>query len=91
MNLRFIILIATQKSTFWDVFLCLFVGNFTTLSEIQIMLRLMTRRSVSYELGEDCKGSGHDISEVGQDIRLNELRTTGNNSIIRTACMPAEI
>jgi hypothetical protein len=62
-----------------------------TLPEIQIMLRLMTRRSVNYELGEDCEGSGHDISEVRQDIRLNEMRTTGNNLIIRTACMPAEI
>jgi len=62
-----------------------------TLSEILIMLRLMTRRSVNHELGEDCEGSGHDVREVGQDIRLNELRTTGNNSIIRTASITAEI
>ena len=79
-----------QQRTFRDVFLCLFVVNFMTLSEIPIMLRLMTRRSVHYELGEDCEGSGYDISDVGQDIRLNEIRTTGN-SIIRTAGMPAEI
>lgn len=88
---RYITLITIKQRTFRDVFLCLFVVNFMTLSEIQIMQRLMTRRSVNYELGEDCEGNGHDVSEAGQDIRLNELRTTGNNSIIRTACMPAEI
>ena len=62
------------------------------------MLRVMTRRSVNYELGEDCEGSGRDISEAGRDIseagqdnRLNELRTTGNNSIVVAACMPAKI
>jgi len=80
-----------QQTTFRDAFCCLFVVNFMTLSEIQIMLRLVTRQSVHYELGEDCEGSGYDIREVGQDIRLNELRTRGNNSIIRTAGMPAEI
>jgi len=61
------------------------------LSEIQITLRLKTRRSVNYELGEDCEGSGYDISEVGYDNRLNELRTTANNSMIRTAGIPTEI
>ena len=76
---RFITIITIQQRTFQDVFLCLFVVNFMTLSETQIMLRLMTWRSVNYELGEDCEGSGNDISEVAQDIRLNELRTTGEN------------